>query len=207
MIERQITSPLMKMLDSNLHIMDTSSYYTRTFEKVKQMMVDPTEVLHGQTLLFPDFPPDKDKLWNALFKPVSSELEDLTKQALIIIAHSLFLCMKRQVSDHLPGGKYHESSERLRKETQACPLHNLAPEWLFSHLDRKQREMPNANTIYMEGVILWSLNDTLTYLDSLENNESQTLIQKSMQNREAALKAYRIKREEIKQKVVQKLRT
>ena len=201
MIERQLTSPLMQMLDSNIHIMDTSSYYTRLFEKVKQMMIDPTEILHGQTLLFADFPPDKDKLWDALFKLVSSEQEDLTKQAVIIIAHSLFLCMKRQVSDHLPGGKYHQPPERLRKETRTAPKHNLAPEWLFSHLDRKQREMPNANTLTMEGVILWTMNDTLSYLDSLEDSESHTLIERSIQNRKAALEAYRKKRDEIRRKV------
>ena len=205
-LERQVTTPLMQMLDSSLHVVDTSSYYTRTHEKIKQFMVDPTEILHGQTVLFEDFPPVKDKLWDTLFKPVSEDIEDLTRQALVIICHSLSLCIHQQLVDHLPGGKLHNASDKIRSETKTCPKHNLAPEYVFSYLDRKKREMPNANTITIEGIVLWSLNSTLSYLDSLGNGTSEKLIKKAMSNRKEALLKYRERRQEIKKQTAQKLR-
>ena len=113
LLEQKVTTPPMQMLESPLHVANTSSYYTRTHERIKQFMVDPTELLHGQMVLFEDYHPVKDKLWDSLFQLVAAEIEDLTKQALIIICHSLSLCIQRQLVDHLPGGKFHNASERI----------------------------------------------------------------------------------------------
>ena len=205
LLERQLTSPIMQMLDSSIHVMDTSAYYQRAFDKIKQIMVDPTEVMHGQLTLFANFPPVKDKLWDSLFRPVTEEVEDMTRQALIIIAHSLGLCMERQLKDHLEGGKFHTACQRVRMETEHCPKHNLAPEWLFSQLDRKQREMPHANTITIEGIIMWSQNKTLAYLDSLDDKKEE-LIDKAVISRKKALELYRKKREDIRKRKAKKLR-
>ena len=138
--EKQLTTPLMNMLERQLQVMDTSMYCKCVFEKMKQWMADPSELLRGQVLLFPDFPPDRDERWDVLFALVSEVVEDYTKQALIIMTHSLCLCLQCQLTDPFPGGKYFEASDRLRSETNTCQKHNLAPEYLFSILNRKERE-------------------------------------------------------------------
>ena len=206
LLEKQVTTPLMDMLDSSIHVMDTSQYYTRVYDKVKEWMIDPTQLLVGEVVLFEDFPPNKDEQWDALFAPVSAEVEDFTRQCLVIVCHSLCLCMTRQLADHLPNGRFFEADARIRRETQNCPKHNLAPEWLFSALDRKKREMPNATTCTIEGIILWSTNKTLDFLQALEKEKENELISAAMKSRKKVRERYSKRREEIRKAKAQKLR-
>ena len=46
--------------------------------------------------------------------------------------------VKSQLKDQLLQGKYYRPSEKVIKEKNTCPRHNLAPERAFASLDAKK---------------------------------------------------------------------
>ena len=154
LICHHITTPLMKMVESDMHIMDTDKFYTRLRNKVEEWMIDPSPVVNDSTVLFPEFPPVRNELHSSLYAPTSASIEHLTKQALSIIFHNFLVCIVRQVSDHLPGGRFHNASDEIRQQTSSCPKDNLSAERIFAGLDYLRRKMPNANTVAFEGILL-----------------------------------------------------
>ncbi|CAC5399448.1 unnamed protein product [Mytilus coruscus] len=79
--------------------------------------------------------------------------------------------LERQLSDCLPGGIFNENTEGvnkdLRVESTTVATTNIVSERDFAYLDRLRREKPNANTIALEGIILFSNNKTLRWLDDM----------------------------------------
>ena len=135
---------------------------------------------------------------DALYTPVSDELESLTEQAISIVLHNLFVCVTRQLEDHLPDAKYHDANDRLIRETQTCPKDNVASERVFAGLDYLKRKSPNMSTVAMQGILLWSLNKTSNFLACNEKMRSK-LVQKAMKNRKNVVKLFQEKKKKIKQ--------
>ena len=112
-INSHITQPLMRMLDKNdIHVMDTSQYYTQLHDAVQKWMVNPQELLVDSAVMFADFVPLCDDVHKAIYTVVNEDVEFYTHQALSIILHNMFVCIKRQLEDHLPGGKYHNTCKK-----------------------------------------------------------------------------------------------
>ena len=64
-------------------------------------------------------------------------------------------------SDHLQGGDNDSVTDTvLIEETKSVPLTNVAPERDFAVLDRLIFHKPNATTIALESIILYSHNKT-----------------------------------------------
>ncbi|XP_033646385.1 uncharacterized protein LOC117305613 [Asterias rubens] len=106
-ISQHITTPLMQMVESNLHVLDTDKFYTRLHQKVQEWMIDPSPLVNDSTILFPEFPPVKNEIHTSLYERTTGNIENLTKQALSVIMHNLHVCISRQVADHLPGGRFY----------------------------------------------------------------------------------------------------
>ena len=58
--------------------------------------------------------------------------------------------------DHLPGGVHDKPSEEKRCQTQSVPKTNTVSERDFAQLDRFLRVKPNATTVALESLILFS---------------------------------------------------
>ncbi|XP_072040335.1 uncharacterized protein [Amphiura filiformis] len=200
-----ITTPLMQMIESDLHILDTDKFYTRLHQKVLDWMIDPSPLVNDSTILFPEFPPVRNELHHSLYETTSGNIEHLTKQALSVIMHNLHVCIIRQLQDHLPEGKFY-NAEHLREETTSCPKDNLAPERMFAGLDYLRRKMPNANTVAFEGILLWSLNKTRKYLDDMTDSQRSRYIEDARKNRPSFLRLYQQKSARIKSTLAEKLR-
>ena len=107
-LEKNISTPLMQLVESDLMVMDTDMYYTRLLDtdmyytrlldKITEWMDD-----DGSAVLFEDFPPCKDEEYAALYLPVTDHIEQLTETALSIMLSNMQVCCKRQLHDHLPG--------------------------------------------------------------------------------------------------------
>ena len=169
-VEKFITSPLLKMVDSkDIHILDVSRHYSTLQTKLQQWAEDPTEILDGTALLFPDFPPTKDEVYDSMFTDdIPLAILAMSKHAIAVTLIVLLLVVERALPDHLPGGKYHLDTtgqeSLLRNLTNTVPLNNKVAECLFSGLDRLKRCMPNSLTITLEGVLLWAKNKPLSVL-------------------------------------------
>ena len=73
--------------------------------------LDASEVLLGEAVLFPDFPPTEDVIWHHLTTP--TDLDPITQEMLQIIFHAFSALLSRLVCDHLPGGVLDEASAQL----------------------------------------------------------------------------------------------
>lgn len=109
----------------------------------------------------------------ALFNCVDS-LDSLTQEMLQIIFHAFSALLSRLVCDHLPGGVLDEASTSLESETQSVPKTNVVSERDFAKLDCFLHEKPNASTLSLEALILFTNNQTAKWLDSKQHARSET---------------------------------
>jgi hypothetical protein len=70
----------------------------------------------------------KDALYLALFQSEDDQLDCLTQECLEMLSHSLLLVLERQAQDQLPGGKYFQPSEELKKQASSVPTTNTISE-------------------------------------------------------------------------------
>ena len=197
----------MKMVESDIHVIDTDKYYARLHKKIHDWMLDPSPLVADTALLFEDFPPEKNEVHRSLYAETTANIEQLTKQALSIFMHNMLVCVSRQVADHLPGGRFYNADEKNRQDSVTCPKDNLSAEQVFSGLDRLQRIMPNANTVAFEGILLWSLKKTRDYLNGMdEHQQAQTNFLKTARSqRSAYLELYRKRSASIKKEIADRM--
>ncbi|CAG2205626.1 unnamed protein product [Mytilus edulis] len=138
---------------------------------IELLSKDASELIEGK-VFYPKFT-KKDEVFNSLFinNDLDEELNLLTIEALQIILINFLIIIERQLSDCLPGGIFNENTEGvnkdLRVESTTVATTNIVSERDFANLDRLRREKPNANTIALEGIILFSNNKTLRWLDDM----------------------------------------
>ena len=96
-------------------------------------------MLEGKTFFDEKYVTNDCKIYKSLFRETDDALLDcLTQECLEIICCSCSIMVKSQLKDQLLQGKYYQPSEKVIKETNTCPRHNLAPERAFASLDAKK---------------------------------------------------------------------
>ena len=128
-------------------------------------------------MLFDDFSPSKDMIYDSLLTPNSND--DITQEILQVLCSAFSALVSRLVSDHLPDGRYDCPSVNLKAETKSVPKTNTISERDFAKLDRLLREKPNATTLSLEAVILFSNNKTAKWLQSKTAEEKEELFHKA----------------------------
>ena len=82
------------------------------------------------------------------------------------------IIVSRQLGDYFPDGKFNidiaPNVEKLKETSVNVSTTNIVSERDFANLDRLRREKPNANTITLERMILFTNNKTLHWLDNLD---------------------------------------
>ena len=71
----------------------------------------------------------------------------------------------RQLKDQLIGGKHDSPDESLKFQAQSCVSNNISGERIFGMLDGAMKRAPNANCDYNESKIIFSVNDTSSWLE------------------------------------------
>ena len=82
----------------------------------------------------------------SLYDSVDDAVEFYSEQAIAIVLHNMYVCIVRQLEDHLPGGKFHNAQD-LRRETSTCPKDNVAAERIFAGLDYLKRKSKKYDNI------------------------------------------------------------
>ena len=99
------------------------------------------------------------------------------QELLEILCNAFSALLSRLVQDHLPGGAHCNPSAKLINETKSASKANVVSERDFGKLDRLLREKPNATTMSLEAMILFSNNKTMKWLTSKSPEELQHLLQ------------------------------
>ena len=176
LINKTITGPLWRVLESdNVTILEMNTYFDVLITKLDVWAQDASKLLQGDAELYADYPPTKDEIWYCL---IASTDHDATTQELLQVLCSAFSALlSRLVQDHLPGGAYCNPSTELTHETKSVSKTNVVSERDFGKLDRLLREKPNATTLSLEAMILFSNNKTMNWLTSKSPEEVQQLLQ------------------------------
>ena len=162
LIDKHITGPLWRIMESNIHILDLPNYY-----KVLHTFVqndDITGFMTGENVPFPAVSIKKDDLWIALILP--SPLDPLVEQMLQACFKSIGLLLERVLDD------LHPAEEADRSQTLSVKKTNTVSERDFAMLDRLVREKPHSTILALEAHILFSNNKTSSWFAS-QTHEAQ----------------------------------
>ncbi|KAL4239504.1 hypothetical protein ACF0H5_000318 [Mactra antiquata] len=118
---------------------------------------------------------------------------------LAVMLPALAALIKRQYSDHLPGGKHSNVSEQ---DTRSVDKHNKYPERVFSNVDHMLQTRPNVSTLIMESHITFCLNKTGEWLSNQENCDK--LIEESRKNVKKEKLKFKQREQVIKAKQIEK---
>lgn len=144
----------------------------------EEWALDATPLLSGEARLFKEYPPHVDAISDALLKPT---LEDF--QILEAIFSGFSALLKRMVTDHLSGGEFDvELTEERKKETASVQKTNTISERDFAQLDRLLREKPNATTMSLEAMVMFSNNKTAKWLQTKTAKEREQLFKQVCEN-------------------------
>ncbi|CAC5406236.1 unnamed protein product [Mytilus coruscus] len=175
--------------------------------KSDEFSKDSSDLLRGK-VIYSDYT-IKEEVYNSLFLDCDNEIDILTIEALQILCTNFLIIIKRQLGDNLPGGKFSVDSaqnfEQLKNISRNVSTTNIISERDFANLDRLQREKPNASTIAIEGMILFSNNKTLQWLDNLEPDRKKEVFKIARENAPKMIKNYRKQKIVIKEKHIELL--
>ncbi|VDI58715.1 Hypothetical predicted protein [Mytilus galloprovincialis] len=170
LVDVHINRPLWKLLDCNdVSITDMSQYYQKLHDSISNLVQDSSPMFDENYQMFENYPPEKDLFGFFALHAVeenNEELDVLTTQALELILASILSVIKRQLVDHLTGGKHSDPNEDLMLISQSVPKTNQSNESNFGQLDRIKRFKPNATTAHIEGMVLYVNNKTSDWLDT-----------------------------------------
>ena len=152
-------------------------------------------VLTGEAVLYDDFPPTKDHIFESLVTP---SVYDATAQEVLEVLLSAFSTLIfRLVGDHLPDGKYHNPSAKLITETKSVPTTNVVSERDFAKFDRFLREKPNASTLSLEAMIMFTNNKTASWLNSKMVKEREEIMRQARSITPEFKRLYRNRRQKL----------
>ena len=172
LINKFLTGPLWRLLVKVENVLEMNKYYQRIEELCAKISEDASDFLKGKVIFFDEYEGDlmhRNHIYNSLMEP-NENYDELTKQLLEIIFGSFSVITKRMLADHLKDGKLDKANENLYSELESCPTTNVYPESNFGVLDRLMREMPNANEITIESIIMCKSNKMKRWRDNLDEN-------------------------------------
>ena len=178
LINKIITGPLWRVIESkDLSILDMNCRYQLLVDCLEKWSHDASPVVSCEAVLFDDFPPSDDQITCALATP--SEFDSTVQEILQVLFCAFSTLLRRLLKDHLPGGDLDMPSDQLLVETRSVPNLNVISERDFAKLDRLLRKKPNATTLSLEGIILFSNNKTATWLHNKSPEEKEELFRKA----------------------------
>ena len=212
-----LIAPLWRVLeDRQVTIFDMSTIYTSIRDKLTEWAADATDLLDGSGRPFEAvMVPTLDPILNCLTQPAPTD--NVTLAVLQVLCSTFARYMSELLADHLPGGKFHQATPDMERETASVHSTNVLSERDFAQLDRLLWEKPNASTIAVDGMIAFSNNKTGAWLSALTpEDRSQVLdigrktapplLRDLCRDRKAEIKAFRVKEIERKEAEVKRRR-
>ncbi|KAL5011134.1 hypothetical protein ScPMuIL_013439 [Solemya velum] len=210
-IDKLLTGPLWRQIEEAEHILDLNNMWLTFKNHMSEYAKDASDLIQGK-ILYPKHTnsKEKDEVFEFLFKTCDEEMQTLTREALEVCCLNFLIIIQRQLADCLPGGKFHEETNKnktLRTESSTVKATNIVSERDFASLDRLRREKPNANTIALEGMLCYSSNNTLQWLDSLDSEKKAKVMENARKKAPDAVMKFRDRKANIKRRLVELLET
>ena len=205
LIDKLITGPLWRILESDVHVLDIPEYYKKSktfFSECTVQNID--EVMSGAKTPFEN--PDlinKDEIWNQLTS--QSDNDTLVGHILLSLFKTFELLLENVLRDYEPALlAAAEHPEKVRSETAVVKTTNTISERDFGQLDRLLREKPNASAIALEAHILFSNNKTSKWIMGKTVEERAVLLEKARKNAPCHRQKYRMQLEKLEKERIKK---
>lgn len=167
LIDKLITGPLWRILESNIHVLEVPNYLIALLTFLRSN--DISTFITGERVPFPGITIRKDAIWASLVFP--SQLDSLVEHILQSCFKCIELLLERALSDLEP------SSDADISVTASVPTTNTVSERDFAKLDRLLREKPHASTLALEAHILFTNNKTSAWYASKSQEERKLLME------------------------------
>jgi hypothetical protein len=155
-----------------------NNYYVVLLQYFERISKDSSGFLTGEDYPFDSEYIHKDEIFTALVIE-NENVDEYAAQITQTLATALHALVKRMLCDQLPGGKYFEASEEIRKRTISVVPHNKLPEFAFGVLDFQLRYRPNASTLVNEAFLMYTMNKTGEWLGTLPEEKLDDLMKES----------------------------
>ncbi len=170
LINKFVTGPFWE--SDNHSILDMNEKYKHMVACFEDWADNSSSVVDGTAMLFQEQPLHVDQVSDALLKPDSNDL--LVQEILETISSGFSALLQRMVADHLSGGVHDgELTVETRKETISVQKMNTISEHDFAQLDRLLREKPNASTMSIEAMIMFSNNKTTKQQNGFKQSQQK----------------------------------
>lgn len=173
LIGKTITSPLWRILESDVHISVLSEIYSSLLRWLTEQAINPAKFLAGESP-FPTSELVKDASFAALVEPDVS-LDTIAESIAKVSLQALANYLQRAVCDQLPGGANFNLDDDLQATT-SVPKTNKFPESIFGFLDQLIHKRPNATMLANEALILFIKNGTGAWLNSKSTDEREQIL-------------------------------
>ena len=197
LINKLLTGPLWRVLESKMSILDMNEVYTCMRDQFKVWSEDASSFLEGQTALFDDTTIKHGEILDDLL--VENSNNAIVQELLQVLFKSFYILCERLLVDHLPRGVHDKPSEEKRCQTQSVPKSNTVSEQDFAQLDRFIREKPNATTIALESLILFSNNKTREWLQQKSDEQKAKIFASARKMAPKLRQQYQARRKAIEQ--------
>jgi len=204
-IDKILTGPMWRLFEQEGGILSLNPYLKIAIEKLQTWGHDASSIFEGDQL-FMDIPIHKDEIYESLFADADPELDSLTQMCLELLSHSIMLILDRQAKDQLPNGKYADPSSVLAEQAKSVPKTNTVSERDFGSLDLLLRMKPAASTLCYESVILWTNNKTSEWLNSLEPEEKDQVLDHARKRAPEIKQKFQERKDKIKKQKLEKLK-
>ena len=113
---------------------------------------------------------------------------------------------QRLLIDHLPERKYYSITDtEVISEASSVPTTNVSPERDFAILDRLLKQKPNANTIALEAMIMYSQNKTSLWLHNKSEEEKGKLFKAARSLVPITKEKFKVRKQEIQKQLADDL--
>ncbi|XP_014676897.1 PREDICTED: uncharacterized protein LOC106816789, partial [Priapulus caudatus] len=211
-IDKIITGPLWRLINSEGNIGAVLSYLDVMEEKLKVWSSDASELVAGRVVMFDEGVAEvhRDGMYETMFTDTDDIQHNIyTQEALEIILTHFQLSLHRCTHEMRTRMK---SDRGYRDAAAKVPATNVASERDFGQLDMLMRQRPNARTINMEATILYANNKTADWLDTLDIHHKERYINTAISSvkyveeryKQRKLAIYKHKREQLEAKKIAK---
>lgn len=192
-ISKSITGPLWRLMESKVNIAKLSEAYQEMDKAFQRWSNDASVLLSREETVEPEHV-RTDRVTAELFKECDSDV--IVIELLQMLMQAFHLTAARLLGDHLEG-EYADPPTQTIREARSVPATNVRSERDFAQLDRLMREKPNASTIAIEAMVLYSNNKTARWLSQKTADEKTQLFAACMKLGRQQRKVYKQRREEI----------
>jgi len=172
-----ITAPFWRIMESNCSLQDASTAYQKLALFLSSAKADASNFVCGTHHPFADYVKEDYILETLLTQ--NEKLDFIVASVLQPLFSAWEAILQKAASQHLEGGEFANVEGPLEETTKSVPRHNKFPERVFALLDALTRFKPVASVLCNEAFILFSLNKTYDWLNTLDIDIKHDLINKA----------------------------